>query len=181
MLLVETPSASGFLIVASPALRDPHFVHAVVLMIEHAAEGSFGLVLNRPLGRSLGDVLPDLEPPVAAVPLHEGGPVQGERVQLLGPEAGPREVLPGLTLGGSLPELHALGERAEQVRAYAGYAGWSGGQLHDEIAEGAWIVAPARAAHVLEVPAERLWRAVLHELGGHYAWMALEDGGADQN
>jgi len=181
MVRVETPSASGFLIVASPALRDPNFARSVVLMIEHALEGSFGLVLNRPLGRSLGDVLPDLEPPVAGVPLHEGGPVQSERVQLLGPEAGPRVVLPGLALGGSLPTLHALGERANGVRAYAGYAGWSGGQLHDEIAEGAWIVAPARAEHVLAVPAERLWRQVLHELGGHYAWLALEDGGAGQN
>ncbi|GJM20213.1 MAG: UPF0301 protein [Planctomycetota bacterium] len=181
MLPVETPSASGFLIVASPALRDPHFVHSVVLMIEHEVEGSFGLLLNRPVGGTLGSVVDGLEGAVAAIPLHEGGPVQTERVQLLGPEAGPRAVLPGLDLGGSLPHLKQLGERASAVRAYAGYAGWTGGQLHDEIAEGAWIVAPARAAHVLDVPPERLWRQVLLELGGHYAWIALQDGGSEQN
>jgi len=83
-------------------------------------------------------------------------------------------LLPGVALGLSLDELLAQAAVRKSVRCYIGYSGWGAGQLEAETVEGSWIVAPARAEHIFEVPAERLWASVLHELGGQYAWLALD-------
>ena len=170
----------GCLLVAGPDLLDPNFVRTVVLVIAHDAEGSYGLVLNRPLERTLGEVLPEADPAVSTLPLFTGGPVQPAVLQFLARAEGPgtgagRSVLPGVVAGGAMPELVEVATGGREVRGYLGYSGWGGGQLEREIAEGSWIVAPARAAHVFEVEAARLWKSVLRELGGRYAWLALED------
>lgn len=167
-------AASGFLLVASPGLLDPNFRHAVVLMVGHDDEGSLGFVLNRPTGRRLGELAPDIAPEAAEVPVLQGGPVQTQIVQFLGSGGGGREVIDGVVAGASLEELLAFDAAAERVRAYAGYSGWGAEQLRAETEEGAWIVAPAHARHVFAVPAERLWSTVLRDLGGEYAWMALD-------
>lgn len=174
----STPSlGQGCLLVASPELLDPNFARSVVFVIAHDTGGSFGLVLNRPLDLTLQDVLEEAGDGAGAVPVLRGGPVQPEVLQFLSAADGPgRAVLPGVALGGPLDDLLGLARGGGAVRAFAGYAGWSGGQLERETREGSWIVAPARAAHVFEVPAPQLWVQVLRELGGRYAWLALEGG-----
>jgi putative transcriptional regulator len=180
---MSTPSlGQGCLLVASPELFDPNFARSVVFVIAHDASGSFGLVLNRPLDLTLEDVLEDADAGAGAVPVLRGGPVQPEVLQFLSATDGPgRVLLPGVALGGPLPDLLGLARGGALVRAFAGYAGWSGGQLERETQEGSWIVAPARAGHVFEVPAPELWVRVLRELGGRYAWLALEGGEPDAN
>ncbi|MBM3985326.1 MAG: YqgE/AlgH family protein [Planctomycetes bacterium] len=180
---MSTPSlGQGCLLVASPELIDPNFVRSVVFVITHDESGSFGLVLNRPLDVVLADVLEDVGAAAGAVPVLRGGPVQPEVLQFLSAADGPgRALLPGVTLGGPLDHLLGLAQGGGAVRAYAGYAGWSGGQLERETQEGSWIVAPARAAHVFEIPAAQLWARVLRQLGGRYAWLALEGGKPDVN
>jgi putative transcriptional regulator len=175
--MTESPAsvASGCLLVASPRLLDPNFARTVVLVISHGAEGSFGLVLNRPLGALLRDVLPDVAESAAEVPVHQGGPVQTDLVQFASRcPASAEALLPGVSVGVSLDELLECQAGGGAVRCYVGYAGWGAGQLEEETAEGSWIVAPARAEHVFDVPAERLWATVLRELGGQYAWMTLD-------
>lgn len=176
---MSTP-ASGFLLVASPDLGDPNFAKAVVLMLAHGDEGSFGLILNRPLGRTLGDVLDGLDPRGAQVPLLQGGPVQLDRVQFVvgGGEHG-HALIPGVHVGVDLDE--AVSGEPRPVHAYAGYSGWGRAQLERETEEGSWIVAPASAAHVFEIPADALWAHVLRELGGEYAWMGMSDGDPGAN
>jgi putative transcriptional regulator len=174
--------AQGCLLVGSPRLLDPNFARTVVLVISHDSEGSFGLVLNRPLDHTLGDVLPDVAPAAASVPVLQGGPVQTDALQFMcRHERVGRSVLPGVSVGASLDELLAVSPQAEGIRAYLGYSGWGEGQLESETAEGSWIVAPARDAHAFDVPAARLWVSVLRELGGRYAWMAFEDGPLGDN
>ncbi|RKY21918.1 MAG: YqgE/AlgH family protein [Planctomycetota bacterium] len=172
----------GFLLVASPDLLDPNFRRTVALIVSHDEEGAFGLVLNRPLERNLADVTDDAHPRAEGVPLMQGGPVDLGRLQLMSScsECG-HAVLPGVTVGVSLEDLDEHEQECRiAVNAYVGYAGWGPGQLERETEEGSWIVAPAEARHVFDVPAEQLWATVLRELGGGYAWMAL-DGGKPSN
>lgn len=164
---------------ASPGLLDPNFRRSVVLIVNHDAEGAFGLVLNRPLDRSLGDLLEGATGTTAAVPLLQGGPVQTDMVQFVSScEGCGKVVVPGVAVGAGLDDLLEFGG---QLRAYVGYAGWGGGQLERETEEGSWIVAPAAARHVFEVPSDKLWATVLHDLGGEYAWMALDAGRPSDN
>jgi len=165
----------GCLLVASPRLLDPNFARAVVLVVSHDAEGSFGLVLNRPLDAMLGDVLPDVPATGRSIRLHQGGPVQTDLLQFVcRSEAGAESLLPGVAVGVALDELLGRAAAGEDVRCFVGYSGWGAGQLESETVGGSWIVAPARDEHVFRVPADRLWSSVLRELGGQYAWLALD-------
>ena len=172
----------GCLLVASPELVDPNFARTVVLIIHHDEDGSFGLVLNRPLGQTLAEVLPDLAPAATEVPVLQGGPVQTEMLQLVSrSEVAGRVIVPSLSVGATLGDLLDSPSERQDMRAYLGYAGWGAKQLEDETAAGGWIVAPARAGHVFDVPPEQLWITVLRELGGPYAWMALGAGDPGDN
>ncbi len=172
---LQAPVGQGCLLVASPALQDGNFSRSVVLVITHTDEGSFGLVLNRPLGHTLSEVLPDLPAAAAAIPVHQGGPVQTEVLQFVSRDtAAGRQVLPGISVGASLEELLSGKGGPACAVAFLGYAGWGPGQLERETVDGSWIVAPARVAHVFDIASGRLWAAVLRELGGRYAWMAFE-------
>jgi len=176
----------GFLVVASPELADPNFHRAVVLMISHDRHGSFGLILNRPLKSMLADVLEPAEgdaPGMAAnVPLLCGGPVSTDLVQFVSnAEQCGRIVVPGVAVGADLSELSCATAADLPLRAYAGYSGWGAGQLERETEEGSWIIAPAAARHVFEIHHDELWATVLRDLGGSYAWMALDGGQPGDN
>ncbi len=175
-----SPAADqGFLVVASPELADPNFHRAVVLMISHDRHGSFGLVLNRPLKGMLADALEpqdgDVQDLAAKVPLFRGGPVSTDLVQFVSnAEQCGTIVVPGVAVGADLDELSCATAADLPVRAYAGYSGWGAGQLERETEEGSWIIAPAAARHVFEISHDALWATVLRDLGGEYAWMALD-------
>jgi len=172
----------GFLLVASPDLKDPNFERTVVLIIAHDEDGALGLVLNRPLEHQLADVLDDVEPGWADLPLHQGGPVQTNMLQFIcRDQSVGRPVVRDVMIGAGLEELVERNSDRDGVRAFAGYAGWGGGQLERETREGSWIVRPAEARHVFGTPHDRLWSTVLRELGGNYAWMSLEGGDPSEN
>src|SRR5262247_2312115 len=101
---MSTPTlGQGCLLVASPELLDPNFARTVVFVLSHDGEGSFGLVLNRPLDVSLHDVLESPGDGAERLPVLRGGPVQPEMLQFLAHDlhAG-RELLPGVSVGGDL-------------------------------------------------------------------------------
>lgn len=162
----------GHLLLDSGDLGGSFFARTVVLMCEHNAEGAFGLVLNRSAGTKVGDVLvADLPDPVKELPLFVGGPVQPSALSFLHsddflPDA---NVMPNLSLGHSLDDLVDLGEgfsTTRKLRVFAGYAGWSAGQLEGELKRKAWLTHPASLELVFETPVEKLWQAVLHLKGG---------------
>jgi putative transcriptional regulator len=160
----------GRLLVATPLLTDPNFDRTVILMLEDNEEGALGLVLNRPSPLEIGEPLPDwadlsATPPVVFV----GGPVSRSSVIALArcndaPEVseetwtavlGPIGVL-DLTADATL--LHAA---IDDVRVFAGYAGWGAEQLVAEIAEGAWFVVEAEPHDATTEDPDDLWRTVL--------------------
>src|ERR1041385_5323091 len=147
------------------------FQHTVVLICQHNADGAFGLVLNRNTGRKVGDmIVADLPEALKDSPLFLGGPVQPTALSFLHsdtfiPDA---SVMPNLDLGHSLDELVDIAESFSttmKVRLFAGYAGWSGGQLEDEMRRKAWLTFPASLELVFDTPPEKLWAEVLNRKG----------------
>lgn len=171
--------AAGRLLVASPKLLDPNFMHTVVLLCEHNEEGSYGLILNRPGDLAVSEL--DTEAPLLkgrGDRLFFGGPVQVQHLQLLHRAEAPvplsMEVIPGVRLGGD-PDalLEALSGRGEEsVRFLVGYSGWGAEQLATEMGEGAWVVCPARKEYIFDPHPDTLWRRVLRERGGAIAGLA---------
>jgi putative transcriptional regulator len=170
----------GVLLVASPTLGDPNFRRTVVYVLDHRTDGSVGVVLNRPSDVTLLDVLPQWFD-LASSPrtLFVGGPVETNAALCLAEtRAGARPLSGWTAVSGpiGLTDLDtdpgALERDLQQLRVFAGYAGWSAGQLADEIAEGAWLVVAGHASDVFADPGGDLWRDVLRRQGGSVALLA---------
>lgn len=169
---------AGMLLVATPALVDPHFADTVVLMLDVDDNGALGVVLNRPSGLAVGAVL-DAWRDVVTEPdvLFRGGPVSTEgalAVALLRPAVaapvGFREVVGALGLIDLDTPVELLGDSLDSLRIFAGYAGWGAEQLVEEIEEGSWYVVPAHADDVFREDPSDLWRDVLRRQPGDLAW-----------
>ncbi|MEM9997066.1 MAG: YqgE/AlgH family protein [Bacteroidota bacterium] len=176
MAAPDASLAPGTVLIAEPALRDPNFRRTVVLLCEHSDEGTFGLILNRPTGHHLSDVLD--EPLGFDAELYQGGPVQLDTLHFLHPYGeidGSIPVLDGVWWGGRFEEavtmIDAAEAEAEAFRFFAGYAGWGPGQLDSEVEGDGWVVRPGHRRLVYDSDAH-LWREVVMALGGEYRLLA---------
>jgi putative transcriptional regulator len=173
--------AAGRLLVASPTLLDPNFTRTVVLVLDHDDEGTLGVVLNRPTTVPVASVLPGWadtvdDPPV----LFDGGPVSADSALAVAcvPEAEGEDPVGFRRLFGPTgmvdldTPLEVLAPAMTRMRIFAGYAGWGGGQLDAELAEGSWYVVGAETADIFAVSPEDLWRRVLRRQHGPLAWVA---------
>ncbi len=161
----------GRLVVATPALADPNFSHAVVFVIEHGGEGALGVVLNRPSTATIASALPEWDELAAAPPVvFVGGPVQPSAViGLVSADAGSPDVQHIADGVGVLDLSTDPSERAAALRAvrvFAGYAGWGPGQLEQEVEVGGWFIVDGAPDDVFTSQPDRLWRAVLTRQGG---------------
>ncbi|HZZ57830.1 MAG TPA: YqgE/AlgH family protein [Opitutaceae bacterium] len=174
-------SLAGSLLLAHPGLRDPNFRRTVILMTEDNAGGSRGVVLNRPLSRSLGSLGGDFAlGPLADTPLFSGGPVETKQLILAAWQAQPH----GFQLHlGVEPERAAslASEPDTHVRAYFGYAGWSPGQLKKELTQSAWLVTDAPRDLFAQPGDLRLWRTTLAREGDEWRLMADEPDSPEHN
>ncbi|MCS7081923.1 MAG: YqgE/AlgH family protein [Bacteroidetes bacterium] len=169
---------AGLLLIAQPLLWDPNFRRTVVLLCEHDASGSWGLVLNRRLPITLREAAPAYFE--RDLPLFYGGPVQPNTLHYVHRYGelmeGAHRVSEGIYWGGSLETLQALLRQREDIegglRFFAGYAGWSPGQLQRECERNDWVVMPADSRAVFDLDPERLWRELLYGLGGEYRMLA---------
>jgi putative transcriptional regulator len=168
-------SLAGSLLIAHPALLDPNFKKTVLFLSKHdAEEGSFGLVLNRPAGRLVGDVLPN-KPlgELARVPVLLGGPVQQDQLIFASfrwhAETERMECQHHLLI----PEAQEVLEQPDvTVRAFIGYAGWTKGQLEGELAQKAWLLTKP-GMEVLQIDkSPTLWRDVTSGFGPWFRLVA---------
>jgi putative transcriptional regulator len=168
----------GQLLLDSGQLSGSFFQHTVVLICQHDAEGAFGLVLNRTMGKNVGEVIvADLPEALKDCPLYEGGPVQPSALSFLHSDALLLDgnVIPNLSLGHSVDELVELGEAfstTRKLKMFAGYAGWSPGQLENEMKHKAWLTHPASLELVFDTAPEQLWQVILRRKGGKYRLLA---------
>ncbi|RJL24537.1 YqgE/AlgH family protein [Bailinhaonella thermotolerans] len=174
----------GGLLVATPLLEDPNFRRSVVLIVEHDGSGStLGVVLNRPTEIEVTQVLPTWGGVVTGPSVvFQGGPVQLDSALGLASVRGDREeplgwrrlLGPPFRLGAvdldAPPEV--LAAEIVSMRVFAGYSGWSAGQLDSEIREGAWYVVDALPEDAFSGDPSRLWRDVLRRQGGELAFVA---------
>ena len=162
----------GRLLLDGGNLRLSFFHRTVVLICEHNAEGAFGLVLNRSAGNKVGEVLvADLPEALKDSPLFLGGPVQPTALSFLHSDnfLSDANVFPNLSLGHSLDDLLEVGESfspVKKVKLFAGYAGWSPGQLEDEMKRKSWLTYPASLELVFETPPDQLWQKIIKSKGG---------------
>lgn len=168
----KTKYLKGHLLLDSGQLAGSFFQRTVVLVCQHNAEGAFGLILNRATGSKVGDVIvADLPSALKDAELFLGGPVQPTALSFLHSDnfIPDGNVFPNLNLGHSLDDLVEIGESfstAKKVKMFAGYAGWSPGQLEDEMKRKSWITYPASLELVFETPPDQLWRKILKAKGG---------------
>ncbi|MEH3033586.1 MAG: YqgE/AlgH family protein [Aeromicrobium erythreum] len=157
----------GRLLVATPAIESGPFWRSVVYLLDHDEDGALGVIVNRPLPSDVEDVLPQWSRFVNAPDcLFDGGPVAMDSalavgVSLEGSEPEGWRPMTGrvglVDLDGPPPAAGVL----RGLRVFAGYAGWSGGQLEGELEEGSWVVVDARDEDLVSPRPEDLWRDVL--------------------
>jgi putative transcriptional regulator len=156
----------GSLLLADPSLRDGVFDHSVILVAEHSpTDGAFGLILNHPTGRVVGDYLTEEDfGPLSRIPVHEGGPVAREHLTFSAfwwnPKNGLRWAI-RISAEDAIKHTHRPGTI---VRAFIGHSGWSPGQVEGELKRNAWITTRP-APELLGADHDRnLWQAILRKL-----------------
>ena len=165
----------GEILLSEPTMCDFHFGRSVVLLIDHnEAEGTFGIIMNKPLGTKLNeivDVFQDFDAPV-----YLGGPVAENQIffmHTLG-DLIPNscKIIDGLYWGGDTETLNALIEQGiadkNNVRFFLGYSGWTAGQLVDELERNSWIVCKATAKTLFNTPIQQLWTTLVTRMGKEY-------------
>jgi len=175
-------SLAGRLLLASPTLGDPNFADSVVLLCHHDRESSLGLVINRPRDLTLAEVLADLkfeadtdsgrhQREIAGRSTFEGGPIEPFRGFVLHDGWHIYESTMRvsndlhLTTSRDVLEEIARGTGPEHFMLILGYAGWSGGQLEEELANNDWLVAdPSQQLLFLTAPEHR-WALAAQSLG----------------
>lgn len=167
-------SLAPTLLLSMPQLIDPNFARAVVLLCEHAPEGAFGLIVNRPSDVAAASAV-QLEPEISApndLPLLIGGPVEPQRGWILTSQAPAdiehRELGAGLYLSASpvlLRRVLMARPLPKRTHVLAGYAGWGPGQLDAELEESAWLIAPVDLDLIFEIPAAASWEMAIRRLG----------------
>ena len=160
-------------LVASPYLADPRFHGAVIYLCEHSSDGALGLMTNQPLDIHLGEILEqlDLRGGELDLPGFSGGPVQPERGFVLHSPGSTwhntAEVSDDVLLTTSRDILVGIGagEGPDEFLVALGYAGWSEGQLEEELGSNAWLTCPATSDILFRTPWDQRYQAVLKLIG----------------
>ena len=176
-------------LIAMPHMADPNFAQTVTYLVEHNEQGAMGLVINRPNGLNLADVLEQLrpdEPPPAlcqSLPIFAGGPVQTDRGFVLHPAGHSFQAtleLGDLALSTSQDALFAIadGTGPDKHLITLGYAGWEAGQLETELAENAWLTCPADSDILFDTPFDQRLSAAAARLGINLSLLTAQAGHA---
>lgn len=187
--MTETGSLTGQFLIAMPAMTDPNFEQTVSFICQHNDDGALGIVINRTMELTLGDVLGQMDIPAiechrANDPVHYGGPVQSERGFILHdqPDAWESTVAIGehigLTTSKDILEAMARNEGPERALIALGYAGWGGGQLEQEITQNAWLSCPADIDLMFSTAVEQRWNRAAGLIGVDFSLLSREAGHA---
>ena len=194
--------ANQFL-VAMPGMVDPHFAGTVIYLFEHTERGAMGLVVNRPTELDIGALFERIElkleiAPVSGQPVFFGGPVQVERGFVLHEPALESEaesatpsafssslVIPGgltMTTSKDVLEAVAAGNGPRKFLIALGYAGWSAGQLEEEITLNGWMNVPLSQQHMVDIifdtPTSQRYEKTMGHLGFDPAHLSGQTGHA---
>lgn len=164
----------GRLLLSDPSLREGVFHRSVVLITQHSpTEGAHGLILNHPTENLLGDLLKSPEfDPLRKLRVHQGGPVDANQMTFASfswqPSRGLRHQLP-LSIEKAVAMSHRPGTL---IRPFVGYSGWAAGQLEDELARNAWVVAKPENDLLGHDHARPLWAELMRRISPFHRILA---------
>lgn len=181
LLTIKTNNISpgkGKLLISEPFLLDYYFKRSVVLLAEHNEEGSFGIIMNKPLETNFNDVVKDF--PEFPAKVYLGGPVKNDSlffIHTLGDKIeSSTEILNGLYWGGEIEHVREMITlnliKPEEIRFYIGYSGWAANQLDNELEKNSWVVTRMPASRLLKIKPADLWNKSLQGLGVDYSLWA---------
>lgn len=165
----------GKILISEPLLGDYYFKRSVVLLAEHNEEGSFGLIMNKPLTAKFNEVVKDF--PDFNTTVYLGGPVQNNSlffIHSLGDRIDDcQEIIKGIYWGGNLEQIKELMNLQQisddEIRFYVGYSGWGSHQLEDELDRNSWLVSEIEADILLNTHPDKLWDRTLRDMGEKYS------------
>ncbi len=161
------PNFTGQLLVAHPNMLDPNFRRSVLFISSHEAdEGAIGVIINRPLDKQVSELLAEPAPgALAEVPVFLGGPVATNQLMFAAFDWEGRDS-PCMNQNVAFQEAHELAEQDRNaVRAFVGYAGWTAGQLENELRQNAWVLQKASRDAFNPERLPKLWFEIMRSLG----------------
>jgi len=168
--------AKGRILLSEPFMGDYYFGRSVILLAEHNDEGSFGIILNKPVSAGFNEVLKDF--PEFNAPLYLGGPVETNSlfyIHTLGESLeGAVEILDGLYWGGEIEMLKEMillnTVKPKDIRFFIGYSGWAADQLGTELKRNSWVITRAPRNKLMKMDPLNLWGDLLDKMGDTYKY-----------
>lgn len=156
----------GVLLVAGSRIRDPRFMESVILLLGAGPGGAMGLILNKPTTTKVSSRFGGIGRLSRDAPLFFGGPVGGHGLLLLrrsdrAPAADWSAVADRVYVTNvrtAMMDALMTARSTDEIRVYAGYAGWAAGQLDQEIRRGDWQLLPADASLIFRRNTTKLWQ-----------------------
>ncbi len=175
-----TANLTHHFLIAMPAMADPNFARTLTYIAEHNEQGALGVIVNRPIDMTLAQLFERIDLPLAAEqlanqPVYFGGPVQTDRGFVLHRPPGDWHstliVNEAVGLTSSRDILQSVGQAGNpaDVLITLGYAGWSAGQIEQELVDNAWLTVPADMSIVFDLPPEERLAAAMQRLGVDFA------------
>jgi putative transcriptional regulator len=188
-MMNEAANFTDHFLIAMPGMVDPNFAHTLTYVCEHSADGALGIVVNKPIDMTLSTLFEQIDITLDDTglrdsPVHFGGPVQVDRGFVLHRPLGNwQSTLAisddiGLTTSKDVLEALGRGEGPRDVVVSLGYAGWSAGQLEQEIAQNAWLTVAADPGVLFDLPAEARLPAAMKLLGIDFSRLSDDVGHA---
>lgn len=173
--MIESSLENQFL-VAMPQLKGSLFGDTVSIVCQHNEEGAIALVINKTLPQTMAEIFAQMELPIESLKHPDrailfGGPVQPEAGFVLHTEKGGWQstlaISDSLYLTSSKDILEAISqsEGPEDYLFILGYAGWSPGQIEEELEQNSWLHSPADAEIIFSAPPEMISQIVIDQFG----------------
>jgi putative transcriptional regulator len=169
-----TRPRQGIILISEPSLRDFYFRQSVILLAEHNEEGSFGIIINKPIEARLNEVLKDF--PDLDMPVYLGGPVNTDSLFFIHTKDNvdnSLKIIDGLYWGGNIDTIREMMKlkliKEDEIRFFIGYTGWSPRQLEREISEKSWVLSHTSIDEIISSHPEKLWPGYLKSMGSDYA------------
>lgn len=163
----------GQILLADPSLRDGIFNKSVILLAEHThEEGAYGLILNQPTAQTVGDLLTaDEFEPLKNIRVHLGGPVGQEHLTFVAFWAEDHH-LRFATRISAKDAITRTQQPGTLIRAFAGYSGWTPGQLESELRKNSWITTLPQDRILASEHEKNLWAELLREISPYHKILA---------
>ena len=173
---------AGSILISEPSLKDRFFNRAVVLLADHNKDGSFGIILNKPLETKFNDIVKGF--PFFDSQVFLGGPVNTENLFFLHRKGdlikNSQEIKEGLYWGGNIDDVKDLIDsnllKPKDIRFYIGYSGWTENQLDEELKETSWLVDNPNIQDLINTISSKMWSNSVRNLGKEYEiWANFPD------